>query len=108
MPQQKPTSVMVLGILGIIFALLGVCGLFSTAAVFMAGSSLGPNPAMDAMRNDTVYLAFAGVSVGLGLITTVLLLVSSIGSLALQPWARLGMLIYAGVTVVTTLVGSAF
>jgi hypothetical protein len=97
----RPTSVTVLAIIGIIFGGLGVlCKPLGVVALFIPQP--GPNPVLDMQRSMMVWnVANAMV----GTLVSVLLLASAIGSLSLKPWARKGMLAYAGLALVLTVVG---
>ena len=97
----RPTSVTVLAILGIIFGALGVlCKPLSLAAIFIPQP--GPNPAVE-MQKEMMGFNLANVAVGTAV--SVLLLAASIACLSLKPWARKGMLTYAGIAIVLTIVG---
>jgi len=106
---QKPTSVIVLSILGILFSVMGVCGILAAAAVFSSAFQFaGRNEALEVLKNDSTYVTFAAINLAISIPMTLLLLAASIGSLTLSGWARIGMLIYACVTIITTLAGTAF
>jgi hypothetical protein len=63
-----------------------------------------PNPVVDLFRNDPMLRTFMIGSAATGTLLSLLLLLSSLGSLALKPWARAGMLAYASLAVVMTAV----
>ena len=97
----RPTAVTVLAIIGIIFGGLGVlCKPLGVVALFIPQP--GPNPMLDMQRSMMVWNVANAV---VGTLVSVLLLASSIGSLSLKPWARKGMLAYAGLALVLTVVG---
>ena len=99
--KPRPTSVTVLAIIGIIFGGLGVlCKPLSLAAIFIPQPT--PNPVVD-MQKEMMGFNLANTAVGTAV--SVLLLASSIGCLSLKPWARKGMLAYAGLAIVLTVVG---
>lgn len=62
-----------------------------------------PNPVLDAFRNDPTLRAFAFFSTVTGTLISLLLLLSSLGSLALKSWGRTGMFAYAGLALGMTL-----
>ena len=98
----RPTSVTVLAILGIIFGGMGVlCKPLSLAAIFIPQPA--PNPAVE-MQKDMMAFNLANAAVGTAV--SVLLLAASIGCLSLKPWARKGMLTYAGLALALTVVGA--
>ena len=82
-----PTSVKVLAIIGIVLGCLGILGvMFSALMLFV---TIGPpNPLMESLRHDSVYLGITAVGLAIGLPLTGLLIVASIQSLRLVPWAR--------------------
>ena len=85
-PNARPTSVIVMSIIGIIFAAMRIlCTPLGLVPFF---TPMPPNPVIDTFRNDPMLLAFlviAGVlTCGLG----VVLLIGCIGSLLLKRWAR--------------------
>ena len=97
----RPTSVTVLAIIGIVFGGLGLlCKPLSFAALFMPQPV--PNPAVQ-MQKD--MMAFNVGNAAIGTLVSALLLASSIGCLSLKPWARKGMLTYAGLAIVLTIAG---
>ena len=100
-PKPRPTSVTVLAILGIIFGGLGVlCKPLSVAAIFIPQPT--PNPAVEMQKE---MMGFNLTNAAVGTAVSVLLLASSIGCLSLKPWARKGMLAYAGLAIVLTIAG---
>lgn len=104
-PVQRPTSVTVLSIIGIILAALALlCTPFQFIGL-LVDTGL-PNPQVDAIKENTLILALTiGVSV-IGLLMAVVLLASSIGSLKLKPWARKGMIAYSIITIILTIVNT--
>jgi hypothetical protein len=99
-----PTSIKVVSILGIIYAGLGL--LASPCSVFMVMHPLVPNPAIDALNRDQVYMGNLLVSVGIGVVLAVILLYGSIASLKLKPAGRLAMIIYSYLFIATTLINA--
>ena len=99
--SYRPTPITVLAIFGIIFGGMGLlCKPLGLAVAFMPQPP-GANPAM-AMQRELLPWNLANA--GIGTVISVLLLASAIGSLSLKPWARKGMLAYAGLAVVMSLV----
>jgi hypothetical protein len=105
--NQKPTSVLVLSILGIIFGSLGMLGLVGTMVTLFVPFG-PPNPVTRKMNSDSIYVAYMVAATALGFVLAVVLLASSIGSLSLKPWARKGMLVYAWATLIQWLLGTIF
>jgi hypothetical protein len=95
--MERPTAVTVLGILNIVFAVLGVFGMLATLAMFSptAGSN---NPALKLMQESPRYLMWLKVTIPIGVLGCLALLASGIGLLRLKRWARtlsIGYAIYA-------------
>jgi hypothetical protein len=61
-----------------------------------------PNPAIQIQKD---MMGFNVANAVIGTAVSALLLASSIGCLSLKPWARKGMLTYAGLAIVLTIVG---
>lgn len=105
--KRVPPPIMVLSILGIIFSLFGFCA--DSWVIFNTFVPFGPpNPAMDAVRNDNLYLVWTLAATVVSLLLAFLLLASSIGSLRLYRWARFGMMAYAVLSLLVMLVNGVF
>ena len=99
----RPTSVTTLAVIGIILGGFGVlCKPFSLA-MFVVPMP-GPNPVVDAFKNDSFLRLWMIINTGVGWIMSLLLLMSSIGSLRLKDWGRTGLLGYAALAAVMTVV----
>lgn len=101
-PSSRPTSVLVLSIIGIVLgggsllcAPLSIVGLVVDFGV--------PNPQLDAMRGDPLLMAWNWFGVGLLLVFGAWLLIGSIGSIVMKRWARSAMVLYAIVQVTLTI-----
>jgi hypothetical protein len=105
--RKVPTSVLVLAIIGLILGALGLCGMvWSVISIFVPFGP--PNPMLDALRNDALYLTFTVITAVVGTGFALLLIAACIGSFMLRPWARKGMIVYAWVNIVQGVIGSAF
>ncbi len=104
--KNVPVPVLVLSIIGILFGAIGLLGI--CIAPVMLFTSIIPNPTMEPLRGDNLYLGVTLGALVLNLIATVLLLSGSIGSLRLLPWARMAMLAYAIIAPVITCLASVF
>ena len=94
-------------IIGLVLGGLGIlCKPLGTAAQLLVPMPQ-PNPVVDVFRNDPAIRAFAIGNAVTGTLLSLLLLMCAIGSLGLKPWARTGMLAYAGLALVMTLLGQA-
>ncbi len=105
--NPKPTSVTVFGVLNIAFGLMGLCGVaFSSVIFFIPADAAGPNPILQLMEEYPLYRTFMMVSVGLGLIATLVLIVAGIGLMQFKAYGRLLSLGYAFYAIVSGLVGT--
>lgn len=93
----------VLAIIGIIIGgLMTLCTPFSL--VFMFIDFGVPNPAMDMFKNEPLLRAVNIISTIFFLLLMVGLLICSIASLTLKPWARSGMVVVSAVGIIYILV----
>lgn len=105
--NSKPTSVTVFGILNIAFALLGLCGLAVSIAMFFIPIDPNlPNPAIELMQGNTVYRAFTLVSIPLGLISTIVLVVGGIGLLNWKRYGRTASVVYGWYAIISMIIGT--
>jgi hypothetical protein len=107
--MQRPTSVTVFGILNLVFAALGLCGIafgvFGLAVLAnLPEGDMPPNPQVDALQNPG-YLAFSYASIGLGALASIVLAIAGIGLLKLKSWGRSLSLGYAAYAIVMNIVG---
>lgn len=100
----KPTSVIVLSIIGIVLATLNILGTVALLIVQFA-HILPTAPLTVALERDVVYMIIKASSATVGMVNNVLLLVCSIASLRLIRWARKGMLAYAWIALVHLVLG---
>ena len=103
--MERPTSVTVFGILNIVFAVIGVFGLFATAALFLTTGGSN-NPVIKIIQGQPIYAAFMELSIPLGVLSSGALLASGIGLLLLKRWARIMSIGYAIYAIVFGIVGS--
>ncbi|MDA0658835.1 MAG: hypothetical protein O2931_08430 [Planctomycetota bacterium] len=101
--MQRPTSVTVFGILNIVLGLLGTIA--SAAFPFLPQAENGAVPGLNVNVHPAVQI-YQDVSLKLGFVASIVMLVSGIGLLMLQPWARKLCLVYAAYAVVATIVGT--
>lgn len=102
----RPTSVTVLSTLGIILGALGLLGKPASLAIFVIKMPM-QHPVVEVMRNDSFIRGWMILNVATGWMVSLLLLMASIGSLRLRDWGRTGMLAYAGLALVMTVIGQA-
>lgn len=101
--EPRPTAVNVVAGLGLFLGAVFVLCKPANLMIQMLFKLPQPNPILDAFRNDPTLRAFAFFSTLTGTLISLLLLLSSMGSLALKPWGRTGMFAYAGLALAMTL-----
>jgi hypothetical protein len=107
--MYRPTSVTVFGILNLVFAALGLCGVaFGVFALVILANlpegEMPPNPQLDLLENPG-YQAYTYAMIGLNSISSIVLAIAGIGLLKLQSWGR-GLSIGYGVyAIVMQLIG---
>ena len=96
----RPTSVLVFGILNILAAGLGVCGVggyvFMRSGVLQkwlekmaeGNPAMQNNPTLQLFESNAGYRIFVDITSILGAIGIIVLLASAIGLLTTKPWAR--------------------
>ena len=92
-----------LSIIGVILGAKGLCAPVAVALSLSRGADQ-PNPIIDALRADAPAMAWFVVSYLVNFSLSVLLLGSSLGSIALRPWARRGMVVYGAVAAVAAII----
>jgi hypothetical protein len=105
----RPTSATVFGILNLVFACLGLCGVVFGAIAMFAASSIPnapPNPAIELMEQNEAYRMFTIVTMGLGFLATIALGLGGIGLLMMRSWGRKLSIGYAVYTIIAGLVGT--
>jgi hypothetical protein len=102
--SPRPTSVTVLAGIGIALGSLGVLCKLGNALVSLLMPMPQPNPVIDAIRDNPTIRTFVAFSAVTGTLISMLLLLSSLGSLALKGWGRAGMLAYAALALLMTAV----
>lgn len=103
----RPTSVLVLSILGLILgggsllcAPLSIVGMVVDFGV--------PNPQLDAIRGDPLLKAWNWFGIATMLVLGAWLLIGSIGSIILKRWARSAMVAYAIVQITLSIATAVF
>lgn len=105
----KPTSVQVLGIINLVFAAMGMCGLVFSVAIFTTDiipqNANVPNPTMELFANNIGYRIFMFVSLALGFVFTVVLAVGGVGLLLWRKYGRSASIAYAWYAIAMGIVG---
>jgi len=96
----RPTSVTVFGILNIIFGLFGLMGMGFAIAMLVVMANADQKPPGFAMSPAAEL--YNRIAMGLGVVSTLMLLVSGFGLLGLRPWGRKLALAYAIYAIVST------
>jgi hypothetical protein len=120
MQRERPTAVLVLAILNFVFGGLGIaalcCGAMA-AGLLAAVFNLAPTPRpgqpappnlMEMFQSIPGYIPFLIVSLILGLLVSILLIISGVGLLRMQNWARVVCLVYAIYTLLSTIGGTVY
>ena len=105
--SPRPTSVSVLAGIGIVLGSLGLLCKLGNGAFSLLIKLPQPNPVLDTIRDNPTIRAIVLVSMLTGSLISLLLLLSSLGSLALKAWARGGMFCYAALALLMTVVEQA-
>lgn len=104
--NRLPPAILVLSIIGIIFAALGILG--SLVAGLVLVTPMLTDPALEGLRHDPIYLTVSTIALLFSTLVTILLLAASLASLKLRPWARPAMLTYALLSLFQNLFGTLF
>ena len=99
----RPTSVSVLAWIGIVLGGLGLLCKPTSLLMFVMPIP-GPNPVVDAFKNDSFLRLWLIAGTGAGWLISLLLLFGAVGSLKLKDWGRTAMLGYAALAVLMTVV----
>ena len=97
--MKRPTSVTVFGILNIVFAVIGMCGVAVTAAqpaIQQAmeqaakdnGQEVKQDPVQKLLAADPKVRLIGNISTGSGVVVTLVLLISGVALLLMRPWGR--------------------
>lgn len=127
MPASKrPTSVMLLailnlifgclGLIGVLFAVVGLATVFDVQAAPLPAVPADPTKPFDVMKEQSQFLLnecpsykTAGMAgVGVGVINAILLLSSGIGLLKLKKWARNVTFLYVVIGFISTVISTGY
>jgi hypothetical protein len=107
-PAPRPASLIVFGILNILFGALGLCGTAGSAAMFfmdLPRDPTIPNPMLDLLASNAAFRLFMQVTVALGALAALVLLVAGVGLLLTKDWGRTLSVGYAWYAIVAGVVG---
>ena len=109
MPPGKPTAIKVFGILHLIFGAMGILGLLLSSVMLFATGPQNqgmPNPALEMMNANATYKIFMMVTLGLGLIFTVVLIFAGVGLLQSRKYGRSLSNWYAIYAILSAIIGA--
>ena len=106
--MNRPRTVIVFGILNIVWGILGVCSLAGTIIVKMVSFDIATenNPVLEMMQSNQAYKWFTGISTVVGSLATIVILSAGIGLLCFKPWARMASIGWAIYTVLASTIGT--
>ena len=116
--MKRPTSVTVFGILNIVFAVIGMCGVAVTAAqpaiqqaVEQAakadGQEVQQDPVQKLLAAAPKVRLIANISTGSGVVVSLVLLISGVALLLMRPWGRTLSIVYAVYDIISKIALSA-
>ncbi len=101
--MQRPTSVLVLGVLNLVFGVIGVLGMFGSAAILLG---MNPsNPMNRILESSDFYRYYLWGSFVLGLFAVIVLLAAGVGLVMSKAWARPAAIGYGIYAIAMGLVG---
>jgi hypothetical protein len=115
MPRKRPTVLTVFGILNIVFGSLGLvcysCIGFGLVVLLGGGLGAAQDPQLrlakeaidDMLRNVPGYVPAIVISLVLGVVLALILIISGIGLLYVQGWARIICIIYSIISILSQL-----
>lgn len=101
--MQRPTSILVLGVLNLLFALLGLFGTFGSVLILLGMNEA--NPVYGIMQSSDAYRIFMYVSVPLGVLFIGVLALGGVGLLMSKAWGRTATIAYAVYALVMGVLG---
>ena len=106
--MQRPTSVLVFGILNLVFGLLGLCGTLAALAMMYGPlaeqmAQMGKDNVTVQLQADPTYHGFMLVMSVVGFPFTILLVAAGVGLLRMRPWGRTGSIVYGVYDIIATI-----
>lgn len=107
--MRRPTSILVLGILNIVFGCLAVLGTIITLATIMVPQSqlVAGNPVMEVLHKNPNYATFMRISCAVGIVACFVLVMAGLGLLMTRPWGRLLSIGYAAYAILAVFISMA-
>ena len=106
-PSRKPASLMVFGILNLVFGVLGLCSYACGSLMLVPNPDLQQDPFYELIHQSPSYQAFLVVSMGLGSVASIVLIAAGIGLLAAANWGRVLSIVYSLYALAMGIVGIA-
>ena len=114
MARKRPTAVLVMGILNIVFGSLGliclICGGLVILVLFAGGAAAQENRDVYTFVDKEVpgYIAVTIANLVLRTVLTIILLISGIGLLSMQSWARWGSVTYGVIVILLSIASPVY
>ena len=116
--MKRPTSVTVFGILNIVFAVVGMCGVALTAAqpaiqqameqaAKDGGQEVQRDPVQELLATDPKVRLIGNISTGSGVVVSLVLLISGVALLLMKSWGRTLSIVYAVYDILSKIVFTA-
>lgn len=107
-PTGRPASLIVFGILDLVFGVLGICGTAASSAmvfVKLPRDPSMPNPVLDLIESDATYRLVLQATLLLGTVASLVLIVAGIGLLLSRSWGRTLSIAYGWYAIVGAIFG---
>jgi hypothetical protein len=104
----RPASLLVFGILNVLFGVLGLCGTAGSSAMFflqLPRDPAMPNPMLDLLDSNPTFRLFMQVTIVLGGVASLVLLAAGIGLLLTKAWGRTLSVGYAWYAIAAAIIG---
>ncbi len=101
--MQRPVSIVVLGVLNLLFAVLGLLSTVGSVLILLGMNA--SNPVYGIMQSSEAYRIFMYVSVPLGMVFLCVLVAAGVGLLLSKAWGRTATIVYAIYAIVMALLG---
>ena len=90
-PAARPASLVVFGVLNIVFGLLSMCGAAGSSVMFFVDLPRDPalpNPMLDLIKSNPTFRLTQMVNMGISIVLAVALMLAGIGLLRSKAWGR--------------------
>jgi hypothetical protein len=105
-PLPRPTSVLVVSIVCLVFAALGLCGVVMAVPILrLDPAALPDNPAYKAYEHCPGFLTYTKIAVVVGVLASLVLATAGVGMLTARAWGRAVALGWAAYSIVSGVLG---